>query len=39
MYNLDEQSKISATKIIKYIIILAETLKEYVKRGLAFRGR
>jgi len=32
MYNLHEQSKISATKIFKYNIIKADTLKEYKKR-------
>jgi len=39
MYNLNEQSKISATKIYKYNIIQAETLREYEKKGLASRGR
>ena len=32
MYNLHEQSKISATKIFKYNIIYADTLRDYEKR-------
>jgi len=39
MYNLNEQSKISVTKILKYSIKDAEKLSEYEKTGLASRGR